>query len=191
MNRLKEIRKYLNFTQKEFAKKLGVKQNTVSYWENGKRQIDIEMAKKISGFAGCSVEYLIGGKAETTTIPMIEEIANGVPVDAIFDMTGIESINAQGKNCFAMRVKEDGMAPLIKENDVIIVKPTEKVSKGDIVLIRTEDGKFVLKEYLKFKSGITLLSHNMKYPPMFYANEEIKNLPIKIIGRVIEQRRKF
>ena len=191
MNRLKEIRKYLNCTQKDFAKKLGVKQNTVSYWENGKRQIDIETAKRISDLAGCTVEYLIGGEMTATPITVIEEVITGVPVDAIVDVTGGESITGEKKNCFAMRVKEDGMAPLIMENDVIIVKPTEKAAKGDIVLVRMEDGKFLIKEYLKYKSGITLFSYNKNYSPIFYTNEEIKNLPIKIIGRVIEQRRKF
>lgn len=184
MNRLKEIRKYLNFTQKDFAKKLGVKQNTVSYWENGKRQIDIETAKKISEFAGCSVEYLIGGEGKSTSIPVVED-RRMEEVDEVITVT------VQEENCFAMKVKEDGMAPLIMENDILIIKPTEKVSKGDIVLVRTEEGKFVLKEYLKFKGGVSFVSRNLKYPPLFYAGEETKNLPIKIIGRVIEQRRKF
>ena len=184
MNRLKEIRKYLNFTQKEFAKKLGVKQNTVSYWENGKRQIDIEMAKKISEFAGCTVEYLIGGEGKATSVPVVEELGRNEAENEI-------TVTVQEENCFAMRVKEDGMTPLIIENDIIIIRPTEKVAKGDIVLVRTEEGKFVLKEYLKSKDGICLISRNMKYPPLFYAGEEVKNLPIKIIGRVVEQRRKF
>ena len=191
MNRLKEIRKYLNFTQREFAKKLGVKQNTVSYWENGKRQIDIETAKKISEFAGCTVEYLIGGEAEATSIPVIEDIKNGMATNNISNMSGVENVTSHEKNCFAMRIKEDGMTPLIMENDIVIIKPTEKAAKGDIILVRTEEGKFVLREYLKLKNIVGLISRNMKYPPVFYVGEEIKNLPIKIIGRVVEQRRKF
>lgn len=196
MNRLKEIRKYLNMTQKNLADKLNVKQNTVSYWENGRRQIDLEMAKRISEIAGCTVEYLIGGERGEKLALKVEDVdafSEGVPVEAIYDMTDYETvlIDDKKKNHFVIRVKEDGMEPYININDIVILRGQDSASSGDIVLVKTIDGKLLIKEYLRHKEGVSFISYNRKYPPVFYSKEEMKTLPIKIIGRVMELRRKF
>jgi len=36
-----------------------------------------------------------------------------------------------------------------------------------------------------------LLPNNQDYDPMFYSKQDIKNLPVKILGKVVELRRKF
>lgn len=36
-----------------------------------------------------------------------------------------------------------------------------------------------------------LIPNNPAYEPMFYSNEEIENLPVRIIGKVVELRGKF
>ena len=40
--------------------------------------------------------------------------------------------------------------------------------------------------------GVTLIGHNVAvYQPHFYSNREIESLPVQIVGRVVELRRKF
>lgn len=46
------------------------------------------------------------------------------------------------------------------------------------------------KKVLKNENGIILQPLNPEYQPMVYTNEQIKNLPVKIIGKVVELRRK-
>ena len=48
--RIKDIRKSLNLTQSEFAKKLGVTSMTISRYENGFREPNLNMLEKISLF---------------------------------------------------------------------------------------------------------------------------------------------
>lgn len=60
MNRLKELRKEKNLTQKELADKINVSKITVLRWENGERQIKTDKAQKLADFFGVSVGYLLG-----------------------------------------------------------------------------------------------------------------------------------
>lgn len=58
--RLRELRKNAGLSQKEFAKRFGAAQNTVSQWETGARSIDDETLCKLSAYFGVSVDYLLG-----------------------------------------------------------------------------------------------------------------------------------
>ncbi len=50
------------------------------------------------------------------------------------------------------------------------------------------DGTF--KKVLKNENGIILQPLNTTYEPMVYTNEQVEKLPVKIIGKVVELRRK-
>ncbi|MBQ8209876.1 MAG: DUF2157 domain-containing protein [Clostridia bacterium] len=59
---LKKIRTSKNLTQEALAEKLFVTRQTVSGWENGRTQPDIEMLVKISEVLGVDVEEIIYGE---------------------------------------------------------------------------------------------------------------------------------
>ena len=54
-----DLRKSSKFTQMELARKLNVKQNTISNWENGKAKPDIQMTKKLAEVFGVSTDEVI------------------------------------------------------------------------------------------------------------------------------------
>lgn len=58
--RLKDLREDRDVKQKELAELLNVKQNTYSQYENGKREIPLEILWKLADFYDVSVDYLIG-----------------------------------------------------------------------------------------------------------------------------------
>lgn len=51
-----------NLTQKEFAKKCGVSESTVIYWENGKRSPNLRMLDKIESVLGIPLDFVRIGK---------------------------------------------------------------------------------------------------------------------------------
>lgn len=59
MNRIKELRKEINMTQSELAKKLNVAQNTISNWENESRDVDNESLVKLSEIFEVSTDYIL------------------------------------------------------------------------------------------------------------------------------------
>lgn len=56
---LKELRKESGLTQMELARKLNVKQNTISNWENGKSKPDIITTTKLAEVLGVTTDEVI------------------------------------------------------------------------------------------------------------------------------------
>lgn len=62
--RLKELRLKKGLTQTELGEKVGVKQNTFTNWENGKREPNFENLIKLADFFEVSLDWLFGRKVE-------------------------------------------------------------------------------------------------------------------------------
>ena len=60
MNRLKEIREDNDLLQSDIAKILNVSQVAYSYYEIGKRQLPIDLLKKLAIYYQTSTDYLLG-----------------------------------------------------------------------------------------------------------------------------------
>ncbi|NCB52437.1 MAG: XRE family transcriptional regulator [Clostridia bacterium] len=67
MNRIKELRIENRISQAKLSKKLKIAQNTLSYWENGKYEPDIESINKIAEIFHVSVDYLLGNTENPMT----------------------------------------------------------------------------------------------------------------------------
>ena len=59
MDRIKEIREDRNLKQKDISKLLNVSQVAYSYYEIGKRQIPIDILKKLAKIYNVSTDYLL------------------------------------------------------------------------------------------------------------------------------------
>lgn len=59
--RLKQLRKYLDLTQTEFGEKIGVKGNTVTNYENGRRTLSEQTIKSICREFNVSYAWLVEG----------------------------------------------------------------------------------------------------------------------------------
>lgn len=121
-------------------------------------------------------------------------IPAGIPMECIEDILDTEEISADmlkgGKQYFGLKIKGDSMEPDYLDGDVIIFQKQDDCENGDdcVVMVNGNDGTF--KRVFKNENGIILQPLNPKYSPKVYSNEQIENLPVKIIGIVEEIRRK-
>lgn len=60
MNKLKELRKERNLTQKELSVETGIPYRTIQRWENGETTIKQDKAQALADHFGVSVGYLLG-----------------------------------------------------------------------------------------------------------------------------------
>ena len=63
--RIKELRKEKNWTQKELAERIQQAQSAVFYWENDKQEPTISALKKLCLAFNTTADYLIGLENET------------------------------------------------------------------------------------------------------------------------------
>ncbi len=144
-------------------------------------------------------------KSEGSAVVFIYgSIPAGTPMECIEDIIDTEEIDSEmlkgGKQYFGLQVKGNSMSPDYLDNDILICEKVEDCNSGDdcIVMVNGYDGTFkrVIKnedtQTIKLQPLNTTLDENgnFKYEPKIYSKEEIENLPVKIIGRVVELRRK-
>lgn len=67
--RLKDIREDLNITQKQIAHQLNICQNTYSQYENGKRQLPIDVLIQLARYFDVSADYILGLTDEPKPYP--------------------------------------------------------------------------------------------------------------------------
>ncbi len=58
--RIRDLREDSDLTQKEVAEYLHIRQNTYSQYENGKRQMSIDVLIALAKFYHTSTDYLLG-----------------------------------------------------------------------------------------------------------------------------------
>ena len=75
--------------------------------------------------------------------------------------------------------------------DVVIVRKQETADSGDVVVALVNGDSATIKKLKRHQNGITLMPTNPTYEPMYYSNEEIMELPVNILGKVVELRAKF
>ena len=67
--RLKALREDLDIKQKTIAEYLHIKQNTYSQYENGQRQIPIDMLVLLAEYYNTSTDYILGLTEEKKPYP--------------------------------------------------------------------------------------------------------------------------
>lgn len=200
MNRIKELRLSKAIKQVDFAKMLGVSQATVSGWESEKYQPDRDALIKMASYFDVSVDYLIGNspvkkeKKKGVQVPVLGDVRAGYPMEAVENIIDYEEIDeetARRGEFFALRIKGDSMEPRFVEGDVVIVRKQQTADSGDIVVALVNGDSATIKKLKRHQNGITLVPSNAAYEPMYYSSEEIMELPVNILGKVVELRAKF
>lgn len=192
---LKTLRNQRRLSQAKLADKLGVSSSTIAMWESGQRRPkDYETLELIADFFNVNMEVLLSGERVATKIPVIGRVVAGIPLDAIEEIIDYEEISeamAKQGEFFALKVRGDSMEPKFSEGDVVIVRKQDDVESGEIAIVLVNGNEATLKRIKKFNGGINLISFNPAYDVFTYSNEEIKTLPVRIIGKVVELRAKF
>lgn len=133
-------------------------------------------------------------KKAGVSIPVLGRVAAGLPIEAIEDIIDTEEISeemAATGNFFGLKIHGDSMEPRISSGDVVIVRQQDDAESGDIVIATVNGTDATCKRLRKYRDGIELISNNPAYKPMFFSNEEIVEIPVRILGRVVELRGKF
>ncbi|MBQ6358921.1 MAG: helix-turn-helix domain-containing protein [Clostridia bacterium] len=198
-NRIRALRLSKGLKQSDLAGILGIRQNTLSTWETGKYEPDNESLQNIADFFGVTVDYVIG-RADTlprrkgARIPVLGQVAAGIPIEAIQDILDYEEIDeelARTGEFFGLRIKGRSMEPRMLEGDVVIVRRQETAETGDTVVVSVNGDLAAVKKIKIGPAGVTLLPTNPSYDPLFFTCDEVEQLPVRIIGKVVELRAKY
>lgn len=198
---IKRARMKAQISQDELAKRLGYKsRSTIAKIESGENDLT---QKKVAAFAkalNVSIDFLMDGDSSENNskgvrIPVLGRVVAGIPLEAIEDIEDYEEIPrrmASSGEFFALRIKGRSMEPKLSEGDIVIVRKQEDVDSGDTAIVLVNGDEATVKQIKKTEAGIMLIGFNVEvYQPHFYSNDQIENLPVRIIGKVVESRHKW
>lgn len=189
-----------NKTQLELAEYMHVSQATVSNWCKGLKMPRMSKVDMICSFFSIERSDLMEESDHSPrpsrgiVIPVLGRVAAGIPIEAITDIIDTEEITeemARTGEFFGLRIKGDSMVPGICDGDTVIIRQQDDAESGETVIATINGDDATCKRLMKYAEGIALISNNTAYDPMFFSNQEIVEKPVRIIGKVVELRRKF
>lgn len=127
-------------------------------------------------------------------IPVLGTVVAGIPIEAVEEILDWEEISekmSRQGDFFGLQIKGDSMSPRMVEGDVVIVRQQADAESGDVVIAKVNGDDACCKKLIKHDDGISLVSFNPAYPPMYFSNKDIMDKPVAIIGKVVELRGKF
>ncbi|TDX48312.1 LexA family protein [Orenia marismortui] len=212
-NRLRKLRKETGKNIREMANILEVSKTTLSDYETGKTPPKSDFLERAAKQFNVSVDYILGrtdikkqvpdniipiDNNDMVKIPIVGEIACGVPVLAEQNVIGYELVNKNtinGGTYFFLQAKGDSMiGARIHEGDLVLIRKQEDIENGEIgavLIIEGCEAEATLKRVYKSDSQIVLQAENSKYPPIVKTAKDISSGNVKVLGKVIEVRFKF
>ncbi|WP_052076913.1 LexA family protein [Veillonella montpellierensis] len=198
-------------TQTDLVNDLKLNKSTVSTWINATKMPRMNKVEQLASYFGVEKSDLIEDSSlsrhavSTDTInfhprvgvkiPILGEVVAGTPISAIEDILGYEEITpemAATGDYFCLKVKGASMEPQLFEGDILVIRQQLDVDSNEIAVVLVNGDEATVKQIKKATSGITLIGYNVAvYPPRFYSNQEIQDLPVTIVGKVVELRRPF
>lgn len=194
---VKQLTKEQNMSMSELARRVGIAKSAISRYFNGTRELPLNRIEDFARALHTTSYILLGVEPETQKgikIPVLGTVPAGIPMSAIEDIIDYEEIPKSWENqgeFFGLKIKGDSMYPTLENGDVVIVKKQSTADNGDTVIVMVNGDDATCKRYERSDNGIMLIPNNNAYNPVFYTNEEIEALPLTIIGKVVELRRKF
>ena len=188
-------------TRADVCRDLKIPYSTYTDWCNGNIYPRIDKIELLADYFDIKKSDLIENKtnasnkeANSAIVLVYGSIPAGVPMECIEDIIDTEEISSDmlrgGKEYFGLKIKGDSMEPEYLDGDTLILQKVSNCENGEdcVVMVNGDEGTF--KRVFKNENGVILQPLNNRYQPLIYSNEQIENLPVKIIGVVRELRRK-
>lgn len=196
-------------TAAELSKKTGVSEAVISQYRSGKYEPKQDRLEQFAKALDVNEAWLMGysvpmqrsaiSTAPAVRIPVYGKVAAGIPIAAVTDFTSedpddweeIPAQMARSGEYIALRIDGDSMEPRIRKGDVVIVRLQEQVESGDIAIVFVNGDDAVCKRVRWTDAGLTLISSNPSYEPLFFTPAEVESLPVRFLGKVVELRGKL
>lgn len=199
------LKYYMELNHKDrndIARDLDIPYTTITSWLKAEFYPRIDKIEMLANYFEIKKSDLVEKKENnivsspsSAVVLVYGTIPAGIPMECIEDILDTEEIPASmlkgGKQYFGLKVKGNSMFPTYLNGDTVIFEKVDDCESGQdcVVMVNGNDGTF--KRVLKNKNGIILQPLNSEYEPLVFTNEQINNLPVKIIGIAKEIRRKI
>lgn len=161
--------------------------NYLSTVKNREREMGDKVARRIEEKLGLPKGWMDRmDDQEAEQVPRVPVVGTAqLGDDGYWEETGHPTGHGEGfvrypskdKNAYALRVKGDSMRPRIKPGEFVVVEPSHAIVPGDEVLVKTKDGRCMVKVLGFHRNGaLELLSINEDHRPITLDREKVELL---------------
>lgn len=178
---IRYLRKKAGYSQAHLARKLNIKQASVSLWESGKTNPDTATLVNLSHIFDVPLDYFLSNEPHREidsvrvirqAVPILGSIACGERVTPDTEPEGYADIPDGIHADFALRCKGDSMEPTFRDGDLVLIRQQPEVEPGQIAAVSI-DNETTLKHIYPQDNGLLLVADNPAYRPLLITNEEI------------------
>lgn len=201
----KNLKYYMELNNKDrndVCKDLNFPYTTFAEWYNGNIYPRIDKIEMLANYFGIKKSDLIEHKEKidkfgnpVISIPLLGTVKAGYNYMAQENWEGMievdKDIIKDGTDYFALKIKGDSMSPVLIENDIVVIKKQEDFENGDLVVAIINGDEATIKKGRKNDTSIVLQPFNPNYEPLIFTNDEMKTIPVTIVGIVKQLKRDF
>ena len=190
-----------NKTRSDVCCDLDIPYSTFTDWCNANIYPRIDKIQLLANYFSIQKADLVESKVKfdklgnpVVTIPILGTVKAGYDYLAQENWIGAVDVDkklADGNELFALKVHGDSMSPVLIEDDIVIIKKQDDFENGDIVVAIVNGDEATIKKGKKNENSILLQPLNPSYEPLIFTYDEMKSIPVKIIGIVKQLKREF
>ena len=201
-NRLNKAITLRNIKPIELSEKTGIDKSKISSYMSGRYKAKQDGVYLLAQALNVSEVWLMGydvpmesipiKKIDKIKIPVLGKVKAGYDYLAQENIIGYESIDnvSDPENYYALQVTGDSMEPLFSDGDIAIVHKQNNFDSGNTCIILVNGDEATVKKVVKMDDGIDLIAMNPYYPVRHFTKNEMNEIPVKVIGKVVEARKR-
>lgn len=210
-NRLNKAMQIRNIKQVELVEKTGLDKTLINKYLSGISNASQQKLTKLADALYVNEVWLMGYDVpmernlntykidkfgnSVTSIPILGTVKAGYDYLAQENWIGTidveTSLVGNGDGYFALKIHGDSMSPVLIEDDIVVIEKQNDFENGDIVVAIINGNEATIKKGKKSDSSILLQPLNSAYEPLIFTYDEIKTIPVEIIGIVKQLKREF
>lgn len=206
-NRLSKILNIRNMKPVELHEKAGISESLISKYLSNSAVARADKLTILANVLDVNPVWLMGYDVlmdrnmktdelgnPIASIPLLGIVKAGYDYLAQENWIGTVDIDkklAESGDFFALKIHGDSMSPVLVEDDIVIIKKQNDFENGDIVVAIINGDEATIKKGKKSDSSILLQPLNTNYEPLIFTYDEMKTIPVTIVGVVKQLKRDF
>lgn len=198
--KLEYLMKEKGVTPADISKATGIGKSTFTGWKNGSYTPKADKLYAIAQYFGVPMEYFFNPEEDYEKIqndingyldkakPLYRTAAG----DGVYNDTYADETIDEDDGYEYATVCGESMSPALHDGDIVKIQPQTETTPHDYTLVKVDGEHATIKFVEIVDNGVWLRALNQEvYKDRFFSIQEVMTLPITIIGKVVELKRKF
>lgn len=186
---IKDYKYRYQLTNEEIAQQMGVTKSTVGRWISGEvKRLKDDTLLRMNEVLGYDIEPIIKGSTIHLKRPILGYAKAGYNMFGDENYMGDEEITEEDfyRGDYFLRIQGDSMIGSgIMDGDLAFIKQCSSVASGDIAVVMIGGEEVTVKKIIKKPDMLVLEATNPQVENRYFSQQEVAELPVKIIGKVI------